>query len=294
MFVSVSLVGDPRDQLLTALPFASPSDGIRCHNAIRRVFDATDENVQVMLNLSTLNGPVLLEMVANVVRTESDVLIFLTGREVDSALAGLLHNSESVREGDAGLRVQQFERDNSETDVSSITSTSHSSPSIRERYQGLLESSNSATSGRADDEGNTAERLQQNLAQEQSHWDSDVSFTRARQSRRGFVTGVSDSSSQEQTRRNRRAVERRRYALKAACFRLRAVGAFMRNGRNKTKRMLAMWLRTNKRANLAVVRLIGECCWEDGWRGVARGGSDHTRMVARGPDAAAAAVVTTD
>jgi hypothetical protein len=275
MFVSVPLVGDPRDQLLTALPFASPSDGIRCHNAIRRVFDATDENVQVMLNLSTLNGPALLEMVANVVRTESDVLIFLTGREVDSALAGLLHNSESVREGDAGLRVQQFERDNSETDVSSITSTSHSSPSIRERYQGLLESSNSATSGRADDEGSGQ-------------------HTRARQSRRCFVTGVSDSSSQEQTRRNRRAIERRRYALKAACFRLRAVGAFMRNGRNKTKRMLAMWLRTNKRANLAVVRLIGECCWEDGWRGVARGGSDHTRMVARGPDAAAAAVVTTD
>ena len=68
-----------------------------------------------------------------------------------------------------------------------------------------------------------------------------------------------------------RANARRRYALRAACSRLSAVGVFMRNGRNKTKRMLAMWLRTNENMNLDVVRCIGEYCWKDGWRGVTGG-----------------------
>ena len=129
MSVSVSIFGDPRDLLLEALPFVHARARDQCLSAIRRVFDATaeQENVQIMLNLATLNGPTLLAMVANVVRTESSVFVILTGREVDSGLAGLLHASESVT-SDADIRVQ-LDHGSSETDVSSITGPSES-PSL--------------------------------------------------------------------------------------------------------------------------------------------------------------------
>ena len=120
----------------------------------------------------------------------------------------------------------------------------------------------------------TALLRQQSRAEEQSHWDSDTSSIRFRESRR-MRCGFSDTSSRNSVLQERRfhrragiATERRRYALRAACSRLRAVGVFMRNGRNKTKRMLAMWLRTNENMNLDVVHCIGEYCWKDGWRGV--------------------------
>ena len=122
MSVSVPLIGDLRNMFLGALPFAHARARDQCHSAIRRVFDATaeQEHVQIMLNLATLKGPTLLAMVANVVRTDSSVLVVLTGREVDSDLAGLLHNSELVADGGADIRVR-LDRDSSETDISSIT-----------------------------------------------------------------------------------------------------------------------------------------------------------------------------
>ena len=39
-----------------------------------------------------------MEMIANVVRNESELLVILTGREVESSLAGLLHNEGSTTE----------------------------------------------------------------------------------------------------------------------------------------------------------------------------------------------------
>ena len=309
MSVSVPLIGDPKDQLLEVLPFVHTRARDQCHSAIRRLFDAIteQENVQIMLNLATPNGPTLLAMAANVVRTESNVLVLLTGREVDCALADLIHTSGSVPESDVDIRVQI--RGSSETDFSSITGSSESSSLLVRGHggQGPLDRSNSATSRSADEEpieqqrsarqpteqpawwerasvpmrehGGVpmAPRLQRNRAEE--HWDSDDSdsITKFRESRR-VRFGFSDTSSIDSNlqhlrlqRRDGRAIERRRYALRAACSKLRAVGAFMRNGRNKTKRMLAMWLRTNENMNLAVVRLIGKLCWKDGWRGVADG-----------------------
>ena len=93
MSISVSIFGDPSDLPLEALPFVHARAKDQCLSAIHRVFEATaeQENVQIMLNLVTLNGPTLLAMVAYVVRTESDAFVILTGREVDSGLAGLLH-----------------------------------------------------------------------------------------------------------------------------------------------------------------------------------------------------------
>ena len=123
MSVSVPLIGDPRDQLLEALPFVHTRARDQCHSAIRRAFGAIaeQENVQILLNLATLNGPTLLAMVANVARIGSSDLVILWGREVDSGLAGLLHTSESVTgsDGDITRRVQ-LDRGSSEADGSSI------------------------------------------------------------------------------------------------------------------------------------------------------------------------------
>ena len=126
MSVSVPLIGDPRDQLLEALPFVHTRARDQCHSVIRRAFGAIaeQENVQILLNLATLNGPRLLAMVAYVVRTESSDLVILWGREVDSGLAGLLHTSESVTGSDGDI---QLDRGSSEADVSSITGPSDSS-----------------------------------------------------------------------------------------------------------------------------------------------------------------------
>ena len=122
-------------------------------------------------------------------------------------------------------------------------------------------------------------QLQQSRAEEQLHWDSDGSTIRFRESRR-MRTGCSDTSSWDSNlldnrrgRRADRAIERQRCALRAACARLRAVGAFIRNERDfKTKRMLAVWLTaTQPEMNPAAVRCLGEYCWQGGWRGAAGG-----------------------
>ena len=122
MTVSVPLISDPRDLPLEALPFVHARTGEQCRSTIRRVFDATagQENVPIMLHFNTKKGPKLLQMVANVVRVEREALVVLTGREVDSGLAGLLHRAGSVRESDHYIEGR-FDRDGSETDVSSIT-----------------------------------------------------------------------------------------------------------------------------------------------------------------------------
>ena len=286
----------------------------QCYNAIRRAIVATEgrENVQVMLHLSTVNGAVLLEMVATVVRTESKVVAILTGREVDSALAGLLHTAGSVTESDADIRA-------SETDISSITlpsglpllvgrggnsTKSHDAdeesiePTPNRRPPQQAPPTPWARSPIEYQQAYAAPLLQRSRAEEQSHWDSDSDgTTRARESRR-MRFGFSDTSSRDSNlkelrfrRRNSRAIERQRYALRAACSTLRAVGAFIWNGRNKNKRMLAMWLNTNQNMNLDVVRRIGEYCWKDGWRGVA-GGVGDIRMAAVEAEAAAAAAAT--
>ena len=322
MSVHVPLIGDPRGQLIEALPFVHTCARDQCHRAIRRVFGATakQENVQIMLNLGTPNGPTLLAMVANIVHHEPSAVIILSGREMDSGLVGLLHTSESVTESDGGIRGQ-LDCGSSEADVSSITGPSDSPSLVGGRGGGGdhgVDISNSATSrsvgeerigpqgaGTLDHHQEQYEarglvlRLQQNRAEDQLHWDSDPaeSVRRFRESRRVRV-GFSDTTSMDSNlqhirlrRRNDRANERRRCALQAACCKLRAAGAFMRNGQNKTKRMLAMWLRRNENMNLDVMRLLGEYCWRDGWRGVA-GCGDHTRNAAVEADAAAAAAGT--
>ena len=130
MTAIVPLVSDPRDQLLGELPFVNTRAFLKCQAAIRQAFDdaaGEKENVQVMLHLNTRNGNTLLEMVANIVRSESDVVVILTGRQIDSNLAGLLHHNDqegSVSEADlAGvLHVNNGFEMGSQLESSSVSS----------------------------------------------------------------------------------------------------------------------------------------------------------------------------
>ena len=306
MSVSVPLIGDPRNMFLGALPFAHARARDQCHSAIRRVVDATaeQEHVQIMLNLATLNGPTLLAMVANVVRTDSSVLVVLTGREVDSDLAGLLYNSELVADGGADFRVR-LDRDSSETDVSSITlslgllsivqtdvssitlssgllpivqtdvsssTLSSKLPSIfRERSgRDQLESSNPATATEVE-AAVAAVAHQLGVPPERF-----VTFTEVYK-----AAGARDAAASWQRLLSlvgetaplpRAAGGERVDGTAAPLDRDGPQGADTRHQRSVTRwsknaRILAMWLLVeHRRLDFGVVSLIGEYCWEDGWR----------------------------
>ena len=70
-----------------------------------------------MLHLSTRNGPTLMEMIANVVRNESELLVILMGRVIEPSLAGLLHHADNDADG-------------TESHISSMTVSSMAAPSI--------------------------------------------------------------------------------------------------------------------------------------------------------------------
>ena len=288
MSVSVPLISDPCNQLLEALPFVHAQARKQCHNAIRRTLDdatGEKENVQVMLHLNTRKGTTFMEMVANKTGTESEDLVILTGRQIDSGLAGLLHEARSVTETDIGLRIQSGR--GSDSNFSSLTVSSVLLPSSVPDSGGQgcpsqLESLSSATSRSAEDSmSQSAETSFDHLSeasQTRDHWDSDGSSTQINESRLGdacAIVGLLDAPSRDvamqelrDQRRKGRAIIRQRHALRGACIRLRAVGAFIRNGRNKTKRMLAMWFLVKESTlDLDIVTCIGEYTWTDGWRG---------------------------
>jgi hypothetical protein len=274
MYASVSLVSDPHDRLLEALPFIHTRASNQCQNVIRQTFDATgaQENVPVVLHLHARNGTaLLLQMVANIVHTESKTLAVLTGREIPSELAGLIHLKGSASQSEAETMVP-FEHDNGETESGSMSLQSLVQDRGGNRDDGSSESETN------DVLPTTSQRLQPYRAEE--HWDSDGSSVRLGREWRRLRVGYSDTSSMDSNlldlrreRRTGRATERQRCALRGACIRLKAVGAFIRNEQDfKTKRILAMWLRTKHQdMNAAAVRCLGEFCWQGGWRGAAGG-----------------------
>ena len=120
MSVSVPLITDPTDHFLGTLPFVHTRTRNEFLNSIRRAFDDTtgeQKSVRVMLHLSTRNGPTLMEMIANVVRNESELLVILMGRAIESSLAGLLHHADNDADG-------------TESQLSSMTVSSMAAPSI--------------------------------------------------------------------------------------------------------------------------------------------------------------------
>ena len=120
MSVSVPLITDPTDHFLGTLPFVHTRARNEFLNSIRRAFDDTtgeQKSVRVMLHLSTRNGPTLMEMIANVVRNESELLVILMGRAIESSLAGLLHHADNDADG-------------TESQISSMTVSSMAAPSM--------------------------------------------------------------------------------------------------------------------------------------------------------------------
>ena len=108
MSIAVPLVGvSPPDLPLGALSFVNVRARDQCQRVLAQLFDATamqeQKNVQIMLHLNTRNGATLLEMVANVVHSDSQLLVVLTGRQLDSGLAGLLQSTGSEEESDGNL-----------------------------------------------------------------------------------------------------------------------------------------------------------------------------------------------
>ena len=260
MSVSVPLLDDPRTLLLEALPFVHTHARNQCHIAIRRVFDAPAEHgsVQIMLNLATLKRPTLLAMVANIVRTESSVLVILTGREVDSGLAGLLHNSGSVTEGDADIGVQLGHG----TTVSSLTLPSEIGSQLG---HGTSEISS------------LTESVMPGIRVQLGHGTSTISS----------LTSLSDSPSLALSRGDQGqelgSLDSSEFgSLNSSTSRSADEEPEEPNSRpprpqsprgkliDKTKRLLLAWFLANKDMDFALVRRIGEFCWEDGWRGVAR------------------------
>ena len=116
---SVSLITNPRDQLLTALPFIHTRARNQCHYAIRRAFEVKageQESVPAILNLLTRKDPklMLMSMIANVVRNESEFLVILTGREVECSLETLLQKYNN--EGSASASAVAASESNDDTD----------------------------------------------------------------------------------------------------------------------------------------------------------------------------------
>ena len=131
MTASVPLITDPHDRFLDTLPFVHTRAKKQFIDTIRRVFgDTTGEqkSVQVMLHLSTRKGPKLMEMLANIGRNESEFRVILTGREVDSSLAGLLFDHEgSAKESAVAASKSKYDDDESGCDAQTVAENESSS-----------------------------------------------------------------------------------------------------------------------------------------------------------------------
>ena len=100
---AASIFADPTNHVLSDLPFAHSRARARCHDAIRRAFNAPFDEPEnnarsVFLHLGTLNGPILLEMEASVLASGgegAERYVVLTGREVNADLASLVATSRS-------------------------------------------------------------------------------------------------------------------------------------------------------------------------------------------------------
>ena len=98
MSSAVPLLTDPTDEIFSDLPFVHAHIRAKCMVTILRVLDTSEEQkVQaVMMHIRGIHGPVLLEMVADVLVKGSEPFAVLTGREVNCDLAGLITSGSST------------------------------------------------------------------------------------------------------------------------------------------------------------------------------------------------------
>ena len=97
---------DPVGRFITDLPFVNARDGATWQDKVGIIFEAPaehDKSQTLMLHLCVPNGTVLLEMTLGVFVTASESIIVMTGREVESGLAGLLRNHNEGPGTSSGL-----------------------------------------------------------------------------------------------------------------------------------------------------------------------------------------------
>ena len=90
----------PLGQFVSDLPFVDDRAGSLVQQHLEEIIEAPPLghlDVQtIMLHLNTKAGPVLLEMCASVLDTEPGHVVVMTGRKVDSGLAGLISGGSFV------------------------------------------------------------------------------------------------------------------------------------------------------------------------------------------------------
>ena len=107
MTIAVPMLVDPVNSQVLDLPFVNANAGFQCCDIIRQAFHAAEEQSGnetrtehiVLLHLYTKSGPVLLEMIVNIVTSESERHAVLIGREVNSDLATLMANEGTAVSG---------------------------------------------------------------------------------------------------------------------------------------------------------------------------------------------------
>ena len=98
------MLHNPVGCLVSDLPFVNDRAQTRACEVIRRKIVMSTKTAMkstVMLHLRARNGPVLLEMLADALGAEfEDAAIVLTGRALESDMAGLLFSSDSGNDDD--------------------------------------------------------------------------------------------------------------------------------------------------------------------------------------------------
>ena len=92
------MIFDPVDKHVSDLPFVNALAGFSFQEHVLQSFAVScdpDREQIVLLHLHSKSGPVLLEMVVNIVVSDSKPHAVLTGREVDSELATLIVSKAS-------------------------------------------------------------------------------------------------------------------------------------------------------------------------------------------------------
>ena len=109
MAIAAPMVRNPLGGLLSDLPFVNASDGDQLDQFLRRIFEAPAEHDAArtyMLHLRNRHRNVLLEMVATHFHVrDSEPIIVMTGRQVDSDLAVLLSCGTAVAASEANHDV---------------------------------------------------------------------------------------------------------------------------------------------------------------------------------------------
>lgn len=98
MAQTVPMLYEPIGRLVSDLPFVDEHAGPQCHDIILQAFETTHDQEErvVMIHLHGQAGPVLLDMVVDLVGAGPERYAVLTGREVSSDLASLIPNGRAT------------------------------------------------------------------------------------------------------------------------------------------------------------------------------------------------------